>query len=114
MDEPEVAGRATGTGSPVHASDTLAQADRMQTAQASTVGQSAGPSAKPPVTVASPRLDFDLEQGIPMPPDAWEQTSLLTPGLMPAKDARPALVELRLRERGWGMTSSIRGAGFRI
>ena len=70
VDEPEVADRATGTGLPVHASDTLAQADRVQTAEASTAGQSAGPSAKPPVTVASPRLDFDLEQGIPMPPDA--------------------------------------------
>jgi hypothetical protein len=57
-------------GSPVHVSDTLAQADRVQPAEASIAGQSAGPSTKTPVTVASPRLDFDLEQGIPMPPDA--------------------------------------------
>jgi hypothetical protein len=70
VDEPEDADRATGTGLPVRASDTLAQADRVQTAETSTAGQSAGPSAKPPATVASPRLDFDLEQGIPMPPDA--------------------------------------------
>jgi hypothetical protein len=62
--------RATGTSSPVHVSDTLAQTDRVQTAEASATGQSAGPSAKPSVTAASPRLDFDLEQGIPMPPDA--------------------------------------------
>jgi hypothetical protein len=70
VDEPEVADRASGAGSPVHASDTLAQADRVQAAEAPSAGQSAGPSAKPPVTVASPRLDFYLEQGIPMPPDA--------------------------------------------
>jgi len=70
VDEPEDADRATGTGSPVHVSDTLAQADRMRTAEASAAGQSAGPSAKPPMAGASPRLDFDLEQGILMPPDA--------------------------------------------
>ena len=39
VDEPEGADRATGTGLPVHTSDTLAQADRVQTAEASTAGQ---------------------------------------------------------------------------
>jgi hypothetical protein len=68
VDEPENADVATG--SPLQVSDTLAQADRVQSAEASTAGQSAGSSAKPPLTVTSPRLDFDLEQGIPMPPDA--------------------------------------------
>ena len=43
VDEPEVAGRATGTGSPVHASDTLAQADRMQTAEASPSARASAP-----------------------------------------------------------------------
>jgi hypothetical protein len=56
--------------SPVHISDTLAQADRVQPAETASAGQSASANAKPPVTAASPRLDFDLEQGIPMPPDA--------------------------------------------
>jgi hypothetical protein len=70
VDEPEDADRATGTSSPVHASDVLAQADRVQTTETSSAGQSTGPSTKPPVTGASPRLDFYLEQGIPMPPDA--------------------------------------------
>jgi len=65
VDEPEDA----DTGLSICASDTLAQADRVQTTETSTTGQSAGPSAKPPVTAVSPRLDFDLEQGIPMPPD---------------------------------------------
>jgi len=69
-DELVDADSATGTSSPVHVSDTLAQTDRVQTAEAATSGQSAGPSAKPSVTATSPRLDFDLEQGIPMPPDA--------------------------------------------
>jgi len=70
VDEPDDAGRATGTGLPVHGSETLAQADRVPTAEISSAGQSAGPIAKPPATGAAPRLDFDLEQGIPMPPDA--------------------------------------------
>jgi hypothetical protein len=70
VDELAEADRATGISSSVHVSDTLAQTDRVQTAEAATTGQSAGPSAKPSVTAGSPRLDFDLEQGIPMPPDA--------------------------------------------
>jgi hypothetical protein len=70
VDELVDADGATGTSSPVHVSDMLAQTDRVQTAEASTSGQSASLSSKPSMTTASPRLDFDLEQGIPMPPDA--------------------------------------------
>ena len=70
LDKPEDADRATGTGSPVHASDTLAQVDRLPVNETSTSGQSPAPSARPSVTPTSPRFDFDLEQGIPMPPDA--------------------------------------------
>ena len=70
LDKPEDADRVTGTGAPVHASDTLAQVDRLPANEASASGQSTAPSARPPVTPASPRFDFDLEQGIPMPPDA--------------------------------------------
>jgi len=70
LDEPEDADTVTGTGSPIHASDTLAQVDRLPVNEASTSGQSPAPGARPPVTPASPRFDFDLEQGIPMPPDA--------------------------------------------
>jgi hypothetical protein len=57
---------------PVHVSETLAQTDRVQPVEPSAAGQSGGPSpsAKSSVTAASPRFDFDLEQGIPMPSDA--------------------------------------------
>jgi hypothetical protein len=69
-DEPEVADAVVDTHS--YSSDTLAQIDRVQTAEvsASTTAQSPNHGAKPPVGITTPRYDFDLEQGIPMPPDS--------------------------------------------